>query len=170
MKEFDWKRLGNLESGRKNLGDMMPVSVYRLMQYTISDCLEEEVGKDTAYKIIRKSGLLAGIAFAKNILDLSLDFTGFVNNLQQALRDFKIGVLKIEKADIESLHFILTVSEDLDCSGLPIIGEAVCIYDEGFIAGILFAYTNVEFEVTEIDCWATGDRTCRFEAKPKNVK
>ena len=68
---------------------------------------------------------------------------------------------------MDSLRFTLTVSEDLDCSGLPVTGETVCVYDEGFIAGILEAYTNRPFEVREIDCWSTGDRTCRFSADAK---
>ncbi|MGO5051014.1 hypothetical protein ACTQ6A_00640 [Lachnospiraceae bacterium LCP25S3_G4] len=37
---------------------------------------------------------------------------------------------------------ILTVGEDLDCSGLPITGETVCNFDEGFLAGILKVYTK----------------------------
>jgi predicted hydrocarbon binding protein len=57
------------------------------------------------------------------------------------------------------------LSEDLDCSGLPIFGESVCDYDEGFIAGILEQYTGKKFLVKEVDCWATGDRTCRFEVR-----
>ncbi len=87
--------------------------------------------------------------------------------LQERLRTLNIGILRIEKADISKMDFVLTVSEDLDCSGLPIVGETVCDYDEGFIAGILTAYTGKDFEVKEIDCWATGDRTCRFTARLK---
>ena len=37
---------------------------------------------------------------------------------------------------------VLTISEDADCSGLPAIGETVCNYDEGFLAGLLTAYTG----------------------------
>ncbi len=62
------------------------------------------------------------------------------------------------------MKFVLTVSEDLDCSGLPVSGETVCDYDEGFIAGILNEYTQIEFDVKEVDCWASGGRVCRFTA------
>ena len=51
----------------------------------------------------------------------------------------------VEEADAKKLQFVLTVSEDLDCSGLPIFGETVCDYDEGFIAGILEEYTGKKF-------------------------
>jgi predicted hydrocarbon binding protein len=62
----------------------------------------------------------------------------------------------------------MTVSEDLDCSGLPELGYGVCVYDEGFISGILESFTGRPFDVKEIDCWCTNERTCRFEAKPKD--
>ena len=35
---------------------------------------------------------------------------------------------------------------------------------EGFIAALLESFTGKKFTVKEIDCWCTGDRTCRFEA------
>ncbi len=61
---------------------------------------------------------------------------------------------------METHHFTLTVAEDLDCSGLPMIDEEICVYDEGFIAGLLLAQTGVEFSVKEVDCWCSGDRVC----------
>jgi predicted hydrocarbon binding protein len=60
---------------------------------------------------------------------------------------------------------VLTVSEDLDCSGLPETGDEICTYDEGFISALLESFTGIPFHVEEVDCWCTGDRTCRFEAK-----
>ena len=75
-------------------------------------------------------------------------------------------IMRIESADYESLHFTLTMAEDLDCSGLPDKDHTVCHYDEGFLAGMLLIQTGEEFHVREIDCWCTGDRTCRFEVKP----
>jgi predicted hydrocarbon binding protein len=89
--------------------------------------------------------------------------------MQYTLRDAIVkhtdSEMAIEKADLEKLEFTLTVDEDLDCSGLPMIEEAICTYDEGFLSGILETFTNRPFEVKEVDCWCTGDRTCRFTAK-----
>jgi predicted hydrocarbon binding protein len=79
-----------------------------------------------------------------------------------------VGILRFEKSDTQEMDFTLTVSEDLDCSGLPVSGVAVCAYDEGFIAGVFGTYTGREFDVKEIDCWATGERTCRFRAVLKS--
>ena len=73
----------------------------------------------------------------------------------------------MEKADLERLEMTLTVAEDLDCSGLPFTDEVVCQYDEGFIAGVLEAYTGKVFHVKEVDCWASGGRVCRFDVRLK---
>jgi predicted hydrocarbon binding protein len=159
---FSWKDLGDIEQGRPNLGTQTHVVVYRLMQYTMRDILEKHIGPEKSNEIFIQAGFKAGVEFCKNVLDCTLDFNGFVANLTQKLVEFNIGILRVEKADLDSLSLVLTVSEDLDCSGLPYSGVAFCDYDEGFISGILHQYTGKEFKVKEIDCWGTGDRVCRF--------
>ena len=163
--KFDWNRLGDVHAGRESLGDEMPVIVYRLFQYTMKDVLTDKYGEDVARDLLRDAGYVAGKAFAANVLDLTGDFDFFVANLAEKLEELKIGILHIEKADLEKMELTLTVSEDLDCSGLPMMDDTVCDYDEGFISGILEAYTGKRFTTKEIDCWATGDRTCRFDAR-----
>jgi uncharacterized protein len=85
--------------------------------------------------------------------------------LQEQLRELNVGILRIEKSDVENCNFTVVVSEDLDCSGLPITDETVCDYDEGFLAGIMFEYFGKNFDVKEVDCWSNGSRVCRFEIK-----
>lgn len=159
---FAWKDMGNIETGRPNLGLEVPILAYRLLQYTWRDVMITELGVDKANDIIIKAGKLAGRQFCENMLNKELNFDEFVSQLQSVLREQGIGILRIEKADLENLRFTLTVAEDLDCSGLPSTDEVVCQYDEGFIAGILNAYTGKDFHAKEIDCWASGDRVCRF--------
>ncbi len=162
---FSWGSLGDIKMGRGDLGEEMPVLVYRLMQFTMLDIMSQDMGEAKANEYFRKAGHLAGMEFAKNTLDLKLDFDSFVPALQKALKDLKIGILRMEKFDAETGDIILTVGEDLDCSGLPITEEVVCVYDEGFIAGILEAYSGRAYLVHEVDCWANGARFCRFEGK-----
>jgi predicted hydrocarbon binding protein len=165
--EFDWARIGDVAKGRENLGNLLPVAVYRLMQFTVFDVLKASYGEKEAQVIFQKAGYSAGFAFAKNNLNLKAGFDVFVAELQNVLKALMIGILRIEKSNADKTKLVLTVSEDLDCSGLPVIGETVCHYDEGFLAGVLKAYTGGDYEVIEIDCWATGDRTCRFTADKK---
>lgn len=165
--QFDWSMLGNVAEGRPNLGNTMEVAVYRLMQFTLRDVLIKEYGPQDATRIYFEAGRSAGRQFFINLITQKDDFNQFVIELQKLLSDLNIGILRVEKADLDNMHFILTVAEDLDCSGLPITDENICTYDEGFINGLFREFTGREFDVKEIDCWCSGDRVCRFEVKPK---
>ena len=160
---FRWSCLGDVGLGRKNLGGSMPVEIYRLFQFTLRNILTQELGVDKTCELIRKSGEMAGREFCRNFLDTSAGFNDFAAQLQRMLRQLNMGILRIEKADMEKMELLITVEEDLDCSGLPITEESVCEYDEGFIAGVLNEYTGKAFVAREIDCWATGSRVCRFK-------
>ena len=165
--KFTWESIGDVIDGRQNLGESMPVFVYRLLQFTIKDELARRFGNETTVDIFRKAGELAGKEFAAHLLNLDLPFNEFVAHLQSVLEECKIGILRVEQFDAATGRAVLTVGEDLDCSGLPITGETVCNYDEGFLAGVLKMYTKKEYVVTEVDCWATGSRVCRFNAEVK---
>ena len=163
---FKWENLGDIRGGRGDLTEEMPVLVYRLMQYTMLDVLSKDIGVDKANVYFRRAGHLAGTEYAKNVLDLNVEFDVFIANLQESLKQLKIGILRLENFDPDSGKIELTVAQDLDCSGLPITDETVCTYDEGFIAGILEAFSGKKYEVREVDCWASGDRVCRFQGEP----
>jgi predicted hydrocarbon binding protein len=163
--KFSWDLLGDIAQGRPNLGQNMRLEVYRLMQYVFRDVIEQHLGTDKTDQVFYEAGKLAGVEFYKNVLSEAEDFNAFIKNLQETLRDMGIGILRIEEADMEKGALVLTVSEDLDCSGLPELDYEVCVYDEGFIAGLLESFTGVPFKVKEVDCWCTGDRTCRFTAE-----
>jgi predicted hydrocarbon binding protein len=162
---FSWILLGDIEKGRPNLGPNMRLEVYRLLQYTFRDVIERHYGTEETDQIFYEAGKLAGTEFYKHMFPNIHDFNEFAMNLQKALRDMGVGILRVEEADLDKGSLILTVSEDLDCSGLPELGYEICVYDEGFIAGLLESFTGHQFKVKEIDCWCTGDRTCRFTAE-----
>ena len=164
--EFSWSHLGDIAMGRPNIGADLPVAVYRLMEYTLRHVLTARYGGEEMRDILREAGKLAGEEFCRNLLDTTLPFADFIAQLQKKFRELRIGILRVEEADFGRLEMVVTVSEDLDCSGLPLMEAAVCDYDEGFLAGVLQPYTAREMLVREIDCWATGERTCRFDIRP----
>jgi len=162
---FNWDLLGDIKAGRPNLGNTTRVEVYRLLQFAFRDVIEQHVGTEETDKIFHEAGALAGREFYANILTPTTDLNEFVRQLQEVLKDLGIGILRVEKADMEKGEIVLTVSEDLDCSGLPELDYEICSYDEGFISSLLECFSGIKFTVKEIDCWCTGDRTCRFSAK-----
>jgi uncharacterized protein len=164
---FTWELLGDLTAGRPNLGPTTRVEVYRLMQFAMRDVLEREVGTEKADQLFYQAGYLAGEAFYEHVIPGAKTLDEFVSKLQRALRELNIGVLRVEEASPQGDLFVLTVSEDLDCSGLPELDFEICVYDEGFVAALLDRFTGKHFKVKEVDCWCTGDRTCRFRAELK---
>lgn len=153
------------KNGRENLGDELPVFVYRMLEYSLKVELRNKYGKDTQIDIFRDAGKMAGEYFARNFLNLELPMDEFVNELQVEMKKFKMGVLRIEDIDEESGRILLTVAEDVDCFGLPMLGDTECNFDEGFISGILSLYSGKPYQAIEVDCWATGGRFCRFDAR-----
>ena len=160
--EFSWERLDGIGEGRITLGNQVPVLIYRMMQFSIFDVLIKELGVEKAQVIVRKAGYLAGVKYAKNVLDLTLSFDDFVPILKNSLIDLRIGILDMESFNARTGKITLTVSEYLDCSGLSATNETIYYYDEGFIAGILDSYTEKTYTVRKIECWANGDWICRF--------
>lgn len=163
---FSWQDLGDLRLGRPNLGQSVPLFAYRLLQYTLRDVLFKAAGPQTGRRLFAKAGYLAGREFCKNMLNTDLDINAFIAELQRVLKENRIGILRVEQMDAGNLNFVVTIAEDLDCSGLSLKNETVCEYDEGFLAGIFNTYTGKPFNVREVDCWATGDRVCRFAIQP----
>ena len=159
---FEWCMLGDLAEGRPNLGPTMHVAVYRLMQFTIRDLLIREYGVEKTDWLFFEAGKKAGEEFCKNVLTEAKDLDGLFADLQRTMKDLGIGIFRVESADVAKGSFIVTVAEDLDCSGIPVCSEEICTYDEGFIAGILLAYSGKNFRVKEVDCWGSGGRVCRF--------
>jgi predicted hydrocarbon binding protein len=146
------------------MGDQISLIPYRMLQYTFRDIVEQKIGTEACDQLYYDAGEIAGAFLFDNFMTefKKLPHNGFIGELQRVLKELGIGVLRIEKTDLEKGEFTLTVSEDLDCSGLPDIGIEVCNYDEGFIAGIFCKYTGIPFKAKEVDCWCSGDRTCRF--------
>lgn len=163
--KFFWDLLGDLDLGRPNLGRQTKVEVYRLMQYCFRDIIEQRYGTEEADSIFYDAGKLAGQHFYKHLIGDVPDVNAFVKRLQELLKDLNIGILRVEEEELDNGSMVMTVSEDLDCSGLPELEYEICVFDEGFIAALLECYTGKQFQVKEIDCWCTGDRTCRFSAK-----
>jgi predicted hydrocarbon binding protein len=164
---FTWSMIGDILEGRPNLGMTVNVDVYRLMQFTLRDAMIQKFGVEASDEIFFLAGKKAGEELYKNVIENATDLNDFVLKLQNTLKDMGIGILRVEKADAQANEYILTVSEDLDCSGMSICDEEICVYDEGFISGLFLAFTGKEFNVKEIDCWCSGDRVCRFDVRIK---
>ena len=50
---------------------------------------------------------------------------------------------------MEKGELVMTISENLDCFGLPELDYEICTYDEGFIASLLESFSGIAFSVPE---------------------
>ncbi|MDR0322841.1 MAG: 4-vinyl reductase [Treponema sp.] len=165
--KFEWdKTVGaDLGKARPNLGPNTRIEVYRLFQFTLMDVLEQHYGAEMTDTLFFETGVMAGKAFYDKLLSEIKDVSSFISKIQELFNTLGMGIFRVEHAAEDNSHFIFTVDEDLYCSGLPDDNDVICVYDEGFIKGVLEAFSGKIFNVREIDCWRTNARTCRFEAK-----
>lgn len=150
---------------RPCLGNKTRMEVYRLFQFTLRDILEQRYGTEATDDVFREAGVLAGNVFYDKFCADVTTHNELAKRLQNLFVEFGMGIIRFENVDIENMEVQLTVDEDLDCSGLPEISDQICVYDEGLIQGIFERFTGKKFVVREVDCWCTGERTCRFQAK-----
>lgn len=159
---FHWDLLG-IEDGRPNLGTKVELELYRLLQFTLRDVLEKNYGREATDTVFFEAGKLAGTEFYQRYIQPVASLAEFVSKTQAVLKEKGIGILKIEEELQEQGRIMLTIDEDLDCSGLPETDYETCIYDEGFISGLFEQFTQKPWRAKETDCWCTGARTCRFQ-------
>ncbi|MDR2257640.1 MAG: 4-vinyl reductase [Treponema sp.] len=167
--QFSWDDTvgADMQVARPHLGPSTRIETYRLFQFCLRDVLEQHYGTEAADTLFREAGVLAGKAFFERYLSGARDISSLANKIQQSFNELGIGIFRVEDSSADGRHFIFTVDEDLDCSGLPDTADVICVYDEGFIQGVLESFSGRGFDVREIDCWCTGARTCRFEARQK---
>lgn len=162
--QFSWELLGDLQAGRPNLGPSVRLEVYRLLLFTFRDVLEKTCGTAETDRIVREAGWLAGKEMYRHLIGNPENLNDFVARVQKVFVELGIGIVRVEQADMDKGELTLTISEDLDCSGLPESDTEICVYDEGMLSALLESFSGKRFFVREIDCWCTGDRTCRFKA------
>ena len=79
-------------NGRENLGEELPVFVYRMLEYSLKMELEKRYDKDTQVEIFRGAGRMAGEYFAEHFLNINQPLDFFVSQLQEKMQEFKMGV------------------------------------------------------------------------------
>lgn len=166
-RKFRWRDLGDIAEGRPHLGGSARLEMYRLLQFTVRHVLEKEWGREKADEVLREAGRLAGSAFRRHFLPPTDDLAEYVRELQEVLRMMGVGILRVEEADPAKGTFVLTISEDMDCSGVGEGGREMCVYSEGFVEALVEGFTGRRYHVREVDCWSTGERTCRFVASSR---
>lgn len=135
---------------RPTLGDSVPLKLYRSIRLL---AFREVLGARISAALLN----VIGRSVSKKMGVQS------VPSLLSTLEDLSIGKAKIEEQNDDRL--VLVVTECVTCSGAPNIGEPLCHFEAGFIAGSLEQVLGSRLRAVETHCWGLGDRICRFETK-----
>lgn len=160
------KAIGDI-SVRKELGSLTRVEIFRIVRAHLVDTVNIALGEKAANSIVHESGKIAGYEIYQNFLRGAKDLNELVTKTTELLKTLKVGLLRVDKADVKKGEFLITVNECVSCAGVPDRGEPICYFEGGIIAGVLENFTGKDVEVKEIKCWAMGNQTCQFEVKIK---
>ncbi|MHB0911973.1 MAG: ATP-binding protein [Armatimonadota bacterium] len=136
---------------RPTLGGTLPVQLYRSVNLL---AIREALGAKMSAAVLRAAGRSA----AKK-----LGIAGSAQ-LTQALEDFAIGRARVEHES--DSRVILSMTECATCAGIPNIGEAVCHFETGIIAGALDGRFGRPVKVQETKCFGLGNDICSWEVRP----
>ncbi|WP_423793185.1 DUF2507 domain-containing protein [Methanocaldococcus indicus] len=135
------------KNNRKSFGNNIDIAIFRIIRYMD---LDRYLGK-SANMIIYQCGK----SFGKS-LELSS-----IEDIIKFCEKFKIG--KVEIVNKEPLK--IRVYECISCSGLPDVGETLCYFEGGFIAGCLENLLNKKVIAKETHCAGLGHDFCQFDIR-----
>jgi len=145
MTSFTIEQLSNPK--RDTLGRKIDIVVYRLVRFMD---LEKYLGRG-AHAVIYACGKKLGESLNPKSIEDVVRFC----------EEYKIG--KVEIVNKEPLQ--IRVYECISCSGLPNVGESLCWFEGGFIAGCLEKITGKKCQAKETHCFGLGNEFCQFEIK-----
>ena len=138
------------EHDRPTLNGTVPISLYRMVRLL---AFREVVGSKISAAILSVSG--RSVVRKMGVHGLS--------ELLRAIEEFSLGRVQIE--DQRDGRVVLVVTECATCSGAPNIGEPLCHFEAGFIAGALEGELGDHVRAVETRCWGLGDKICRWEVQ-----
>lgn len=131
---------------RTALGAEIPVTVFRLLRLTGMQKILGESSGPTLYMVGKEIG---------GVFDVNT-----VEEFSKLVQDLKIGIPKILESSDDKI--VIRVDECVTCSGLPNIGEMVCHFEGGIIAGALEKILKRPTKAIETKCNAAGFDYCEF--------
>lgn len=162
MTEFKITAIGDVKK-RVTLGSFVGVEMFRILRVSMVNIITDRIGEKEAREAIYLTGKAVGGEIAKTFLDGTTDLNGYVKKFTDLLAELKVALVKVISVDLKKGKAVIQVDECASCSGMPNIGETICYFEGGIIAGVLKFFFKKEVDVVETKCWAKGDNICEFE-------
>lgn len=131
-----------------------PFEFFRLIFHTIRiSLLTQGVDIDP---ILHEAGLKVGEALYEKVKDP--DHSTFLGNIAQFWETHSLGTVEVKNLQ----PVTISVEDCFECSGLPYLGRPACAFDSGILESLFSLYNHEEVKVMETQCYALGDKSCRF--------
>jgi len=134
---------------RPTLGALSPVAAFRAIRLG-------------ALGTVAGSGLHGAVYLAGRRWAQSLTFASPAD-LFRTMAELRLGIPRLVQQTGDTIE--IELAESLSGAGLPAVGEPLCHFEAGFLAGGLAGLTARRVQVRETACWGTGHQSCIFVAK-----
>jgi uncharacterized protein len=143
---------------RSLLGESVP---YFFFRYVSLFAAADALGAKTAAGL-REGGRKAGVELVKGMFFRTFD------DLVEHFRQHGIGLLSLESQ--EEHCFKVRMHESVIAHGLPEVGQPLCHFPGGVLAGALWAIGGEPaagpYDAFELECHGLGHSACLFEIRP----
>ena len=136
-------------------GDTIPLFIFRAFRHFTADYVTQMIGKRSSVVFQnggRELGHEAGTLLKKPTLD------EYLQAVIQFVSEMKIG--QIKPREVSSERIILGLDECITCAGMSNIGQRICHFETGFVAGVVESFVGTKLRAFESKCNANGEGIC----------
>lgn len=151
---------------RPLLGEEVPLLVFRAFRHYSANYSKDLLGEKGSHIIFQNAGRDLGKEVSKLIYNQ--DIKKYVENVQQFVKDNKIGLLI--PIELSEKRIVVSLDECITCAGMPNIGERICYFEVGFVQGLVESYLSKKVIAYESKCGANGEKICEVTLEIEDVK
>lgn len=134
--------------------DGSPFEFFRLLFQTIRvSLISQGISIDP---VLHEAGYKVGETLYSSLKNPQDD--KFLENIAKFWQTHQLGQVKVKCKE----PLIINVYDCFECKGLPYLGKTACAFDIGLLKALFTAHYKNPRQVTETNCYATGDDYCRF--------
>ncbi len=143
---------------RPQLGEELPLVIFRAFRIFSGRYLKDLMGEKGATAIFQNAGRDLGKELYNLLKADTLE--SYIDNICNFVRETRIGLLVPERIDEEVA--VVRLDECLTCAGMPNIGERICHFEVGIVAGLFESFLGARaLRAVETKCNANGEETCQ---------
>ncbi len=153
---------GDTFIGRPTLSQEAPIFWYRsLVHIGMRSFLRNIIGEITDTYLYQAGRVVGESLVKEGMIEKKKETKKQIEEIHEKIKKLKIGILSL--LEFKEDYAQIQVDECISCAGMADIGEAVCFWEGGVIAGLLSTLLAKEVESIEYKCWGNGDQTCEFD-------